>query len=63
MTRPDDRRTLPPRPRKGRLFRVIPVVAVVCVGAVLAAFLVPAGRAQELAAPDAAAGAAGRVHS
>ena len=36
---------------------------VVCVGAVLSAFMVPAGRAQELAAPDAAAGAAGRVHS
>ena len=45
------------------LHGVFMVGLVVCVAAVLSAFLVPAGTAQELAAPGAAAGAAGRAHS
>ena len=45
------------------LHGVFVVGLIVCVGAVLSAFMVPAGTAQELAEPNAAERAAGQAHS
>jgi hypothetical protein len=45
------------------LHGVFVVGLLVCVGAVVSAFMVPAGTAQELAEPNAAERAAGQAHS